>query len=87
MDVHPVPGWPDPGLDEASVLAWAVGFDALVMCSPVDLKGRPPRAWIAERWHAPILAAGWIATSLGSVEIPKPPGAPSFVELRLARRS
>jgi hypothetical protein len=86
MDLHPVPGLPDPGSDEASVLAWAASFDALVLCMPVDLKGRPSRAWISERWHAPILASGWRATSLGSVAIPKPPGPPSLVELRLARR-
>jgi hypothetical protein len=86
MDLQPVPGLPDPGFDVAEVLAWASGFDALVLCTPVDLKARPARAWIAERWHAPILAAGWSATTLGSVEIPKPPGPPALVEVRLARR-
>jgi hypothetical protein len=84
MDLQPVPGLADPELDDVALLAWAAGFDALVMCAPVDLKGRRGRAWIAERQHAPLLASGWSATSLGVVEVAKP-GAPALVELRLAR--
>ncbi|MEZ6017236.1 MAG: hypothetical protein R3F49_19135 [Planctomycetota bacterium] len=86
MDLWPVPGVPDQGFDGAAVLAWAAGFDVLVLCTPVDLKGRPNRAWIAERWQAPLLAGGWRAESLGALEVPKPPGPAASVEVRIARR-
>lgn len=87
MDLWPVPTPKvEPPIETEAILAWATGFDALILCTPVDLKGRAHRAWVADAWQAPLLAAGWRAVSLGAVEIGKPPGPPASVEVRLARR-
>jgi hypothetical protein len=96
MDLVPVPGaddplappsFADPEERDRFLRELLDPFDVVLLSSPPDLRDRPGRRFLTAEFHAPLVERlGYAPQAVGTVTVPRPPGAPLDVHLFALRR-